>query len=863
MANNIPGLTYRSQPAAFVRQNTLGRAAAAAGGARIPCIMGEGEAEETVVESALGGGQDGVNSDFSGTNSPTGRHFQLSTIGLVENRTRILLNGADLTVLEANIDTSAFDNRYDVRLERSTGRIELQQAHLVSVGGTGASTQYYSMSSTSPNVGNGYPVLTSSSLVDTSAPAETWTIRCISVVKDGVGDRISGEATFSVSGSTSGIIKDANGNPYRWKSDGVTVSNGILSFSIVEGSGLVFDVGDRFTVEVDSGVLEANDTLEARYIPTLSVNDPELFLSPEDLFAKHGRPSSTNTLSLGAQMAFENGAPAVLALQAKPSVPRKTAETLISPDNLLTEATEGASGNADIEDTIFPLSVDGRPDTDTTINVYVLNPDGTESQLGLTKVDFYDTDYSTVASTYSGFVNSATLSQSYTVVETEQVEQSGIDGYVISLDSLEISFTADSAAFTQDHLATGEGDVGKELHFLDPTGLAGASGSFAVYTITEVGDGYGDTSYVIAQRSSGPTLTGTEFFEDVTWHLVDPNDTSVQFAVTDDVATNNLLSGKGLRIEYIDQKDADFFDTNWGSAYEALETADCQIVVPLPTQTISNIFQAGRSHVETMSNVGNRKERTVLIGAIQGLDPDDLVGRTQAAVENIGVLEGIQGDDAEEVLEGNIEDLADYSVTAAYSTSFRTVYMAPDEIVRNINGTNTILAGYFMTPALAGFLAGQSNVAEPPTYKILTGFSILRDKVYKQFTLDELADAGVLVVQPVAGGGRMLHGLTTTQSGIPEEEEISIVGIRDQVARALRNSMIPFIGTVQRSTTIAAITDTISSTLDALISQGLLTGKGAVSVSRDASEPRQINVVVQVSPAAPINWIFVDLTFAI
>lgn len=860
MSNNIPGINRRIQPGTIVRQRTLQRAAAAAGGARILCIIGEGEVEEVVIDSAQGGGSDGVNSDFSGSNNPTGRHFQLGSTSLIANRTSLLLNGAQLDVLEAQIDSNAFDNRYDARVDPNTGRVELQRAHLVSVGGTAGSPIYYTDFAT--NTGSGAPTLTSDSLVDTSAPAETWTLRVVSVVRDGYGDPISGEATFSVSGSTSGIIKDSDGNPIRWRSDGTTVSNGILSFSISEGV-VPFEVGDRFTVEVDSQVLEQNDQLVARYIPTANLEDPELFLDPEALFDKHGQPSSSNTLSLGAQMAFENNAPAVLALQAKPPLPRKTSETLIAADNPLTDATEGASGAADIEDTIFPLDLGAMPDADTQINIFVVDSDGSETQLQLTKVDFYDTDYSTVASTYTGFVTDGSISQSYTVVQVPEVEQSGIDGYVLSPGGDTITFTSETASFSQDRVATGEGDVGKDLYFFDPTALAGASGSFAVYEITEVGDGYGDTTVVTATRSSGPALTGPTSFSDVIWHVVDPNDESVQFAITDDVAINNLTAGKGLRIEYIDQQDADFFDTNWSSALQELEASDCQIVVPLPTQAISNIFQATRSHVEAMSAPANARERITIIGAINGLDPDDLVGRTQAAVENIGILEGIQGDDAEEVLENNIEDLANYSVTDAFGGSFRTVYMAPDQIVRNINGTNTVLSGYFMAPALGGFLSGQGNVAIPPTFKILTGFSILRDRVYRQFTLDELADAGVLVVQPVAGGGRMLHGLTTSQSGIPEEEEVSIVAIRDQTSRALRNALRPFVGTVQSGTLIPAMTDTVSRTLDAMISQGLLASKGAISVARDDSEPRQINVRVQVAPTAPVNWVFIDVTFAI
>ena len=64
-------------------------------------------------------------------------------------------------------------------------------------------------------------------------------------------------------------------------------------------------------------------------ISELDVNDPEFFTSADRFYRKHGLPSSENTLSLGAQIAFENGAPGILAVQCKPSVARKISQVLI------------------------------------------------------------------------------------------------------------------------------------------------------------------------------------------------------------------------------------------------------------------------------------------------------------------------------------------------------------------------------------------------------------------------------------------------------------------------------------------------------------------------------------------------------
>lgn len=868
MVNQIPGITRRVQPNVFTRIRTRQRVNAAAGGIRDVVIIGEGEREETLVLSASGGGADGVNPAYNGSNSPDGRHFLISKTNLIEGRSSILKNGIPLVVLEGSISTSPFDSRYGARVDALTGRVELQRAHIEDVGGD-TSVLLYKPSAA--NVGNGTASVSSTSLVDTNAPSETWTARVSSIVVDSLGDPVPGEAILSVTGSVSGQIFDSNGSPVLWKSDGVFVDNGILNVAFSEGSA-AFHVGDKFTIKIASGVLQEGDTLEARFIAEEDLNDPELFDTPGDLFAKHGDPSVANALSLGAQMAFENGAPRVMALQARPPVPRKTSQVLIAGYDALT-GSGGATGNADVEDTIFPLSVGALPDADLAVALFLINSDGTETQLGLNKEAFYNSTYTSLAAAYSSFVTNVSLSNTYTVFQSPQVEDSGNDGYVTVLSATEIQFTSSTAAFAADRVDAGEGDIGKEIVILSPNTIAGTPPAYGRYTITEIGDGYGAVNTVkatgvISSPPAFPTLPAVgSGYSNVVWQIQDPSDLGTYVAITDDVATTQLDNTpaikSGLRALYVDIKDSQFFDTNWALAYETMETVEVQFVVPLPNATYSNIFSGGKIHVEKMSNILNAKERVLLVGSMPGLTPNNLIGRDLAAVEDIGVLEGIQGDDPEEVLGGNIEDLADYNVEAAFGDSFRVVWMHPDQIVRNLSGTNTFLPGFYMAACLGGFLAGQTQISEPPTFKTLTGFNILRNKVYRNVTLDELAEAGVLVVQPVTGGGRMLHGLTTTSSNAAEEEEISIVGIRDFVARVLRNTMRPFVGKVNSATLLAEISAGVDKVLRSLVSQGLLTGVGAISVQRNPAEPRQVDISVEVAPAGPINWIFMDITVSL
>ncbi|MFA5023439.1 MAG: hypothetical protein WC523_00580 [Patescibacteria group bacterium] len=848
---NIAGVPNYVQPGVYSRVRSIRRSISIPGGLRVLAIMGLGQAEETVVLDAEGGGLDGVNPDFSGSDAPDGRHFILSKFPLVAKRTALTLDGIPLTGVEEAITTSAFDSQYDYRLEPATGRIELQRAHLVDQGGL------YAPPGTS-NVGNGS--ISTVSLLDIDAPTETWTIKATSVIRDAYGDPISEETTFSAIGSVSGQILDAYGSPIVFISDGITRDNGILQIAITEGA-TPFDRGDRFTVKVASKVLTVGQTLEANYIASADLNDPEFFVDSNALYQKHGFPSESNTLSLGASMAFENGAFGVMAVQTKPSIARRTSTVLLTANDPLTASTEGFPpvGNpvtsADVDAFQYPIA-SGTPDADTDVHIFVIDKTtGEETQISPTKVDFYNAVIT--ADIYNDFINNAGYTFSYTVVEKSQVEDEGTDGEVTIGGS---TFTADSASFSANNLDLGEVDTSKQIRIL-PTDLYGvdASDVAGTYDISAVGDGFGDDTVV--------TLSGANWASshtDLRWELVDSADTSAYLLLTSDLYTSGTIArGDGLRATFIDADDADFYDTSWATAFEALEAVSCQIVVPLPTDTISIIQRAAIAHCELMSNTANQHERVALIGAISGITTEALVGRELVAVEDIGILEGVQGDDVEEVLAGNIEDLANYDVRVNFGDTFRAIYFWPDEIVRVINGTNTTIDGFYMAAAAGGLLAATANVSIPLTHKVLTGFSILRSKVRRPFTLNELGDRGISVVQPVTGGGQILHCKTTTSSGDPLEEEPSVVFIRDNTAQSLRDALSGFIGQPQDPTLTASITSVVVKVLQSLTAKGYLAAYRNINVVRDEVDPRQINVSVEVEPILPLDWIYVDISVGI
>lgn len=748
----------------------------------------------------------------------------------------------------------------------------------------------------SSGIGNDFKIVATNAFVDETGADTIFDSRDVGKVLLVTGDA---EDRYTVTAVTDGRnIDGATDSVLRVHKYGdsstffpTLESEQTTSYSLVETNGLLtigvdginattaFEVGDKFTFKVSSKVLAKDDVLEARYIATANLDDPEFFTEPSQLFSKHGNVSTLNTLSLGAQMAYENGAPGILAIQCKPSVPRKTEVTLIDE-----KSSAGVGGiqvdksNYELNDVMFSIPIEktggyrkGRPDSDTAVAILRIR-DGVESQIFPNKSAFYSSAQGDIAGKQEFMNSSSTYSYSYTITDSPVKEYgSGSDG-AITLSGTTASFSSATFNFDAEH-------AGKKILIKSLTNKNGVVLDDDSDIKTYLGAGFSEdttTTFLDTVTISSITSDSTVVLSGA--FNATNTATNIRFTVIDDSDTTNtgaslllnkqifesnaLKNGDGLKIKYIDQNDADFFDTNWFNAFDKLEAYDTQIIVPLPDQTKSNIFQAAVSHCEIMSSIANRKERVALIGAISGVDDQALIGNKLVAIENIGIVEGIQGDDVEEVLNGDIEDLQNFKLSDNF-TSNRCVYFFPDQIVRNIVGTNTLIDGYYVAAAAGGRLAGTQNVAIPLTNKVLTGFNILRDKVYKQSILNSLGNEGATVLQPVAGGGRILAGRTTSNSGYVEDEEISIIFIRDRVKQIMRSSLQGYIGIVQDVGTDALIRARVISILNSLVTQGLIESFSNATVERDKVDPRQINVLFRFVPIYPVNYVFIDIEVGI
>lgn len=923
--SNIPG-AQGILPSVVTDIQTNSAGISVPGGPLIASIIGLGSRAEVIIANALGGGSDGLDPTFTSSNGADGRHFQLSQFPIIQNRTTIFENGIPLVGTEGSITaTTVFPTNYQYMVDITTGHLLLQAAYIVNQGGA----NYVP----SPN-NIGLGTIQNLALVDMNAPNETWTIKCISVQRNNLNQPIAGTAVFTAFGTVSGSILDANGNVITWIANNTVVSNGILSFSIVEtenNSDVVispFNPGDSFNIKVASGVLPKNASLTATYIAVGDINNPTFFSNMPNISTKHGAASLSNTLTLGCQLAFANGTPGVMCVEAAPALPRRTSYILES---------NFPGMSTDVNDFIIPFAPGVVPDINSQIHVFVTNPSTeVETQLIPNQYPYY-TLGTAGQPTATEFVFSnaqppAGFSFDYTVIQSVETLNFATDGYLNADYSTQINAFFSSATVGEFNSSY----VGQQVQIIDSNNDANigtfevvavndgileirASGSppFAPFTVEgtnaihfqlidpSTGDvvggsvgtdgsvsspsgstaGFHSTAIVFSTFGSALELEGLQL--EITLSVDDNaglyvitgynsgtntltiaktfvTETGLKFEVQDPDLTSDYLvlnhnivpNGYSLRVTIVDERDASFYDAGWELALASLETQEVSMVCPLPQQTISIIFQNTVQHCITMSGPTYRKERVALIGAINGLMPDNLTGAEPAAVESLGILEGIQGNTVAEVLAGDTEDLLNYSVPDAFGDTYRCFYFFPDQIVVQAGADQQIVDGFYLAAAASGWWSGQTYVANPLTNKVLSGFTILTSRTYNELVLQQLAAAGVTTLDQVAGGGLVNWGLTTTQSGFPEEQEQSIIFIRDTIAKALRAGFAGFIGQPGTGNTTANMIARAQSLFKSFVSQQLITNYANIVVQQDPVEPRQWDITASVSPVYPINWIY-------
>ena len=263
-----------------------------------------------------------------------------------------------------------------------------------------------------------------------------------------------------------------------------------------------------------------------------------------------------------------------------------------------------------------------------------------------------------------------------------------------------------------------------------------------------------------------------------------------------------------------------------------LQEGDKVTVNYLPDPSVIDLIATSQlavlNHCQIMSETKNRQERTCLFGSYEFVDLDF-------------ILDPITGIDAN------------------FGSTKRAMFFWPGGPFMNrvIGGEAQIIDGQYLAACAAGYFASRP-LPTSLTNKTLTGFTINSNQ---KLSIDEsnlVGGSGIAIVAPLAAGGRVVAGITTTNSGNAVEEEYSVVRIADYTAKTVRKALQnAFIGGLITVNTPRDVKITTQKILASLQSQGIITAFQGVNAVVDPNEPRQINVTFDITPIFPLNWIFI------
>jgi hypothetical protein len=905
-------------PGVFTNIVTQSQGASVPGGARIACIIGTGARSEVIVASAVGNGKDGLDGYYVSTTNADGRHFTLQLAPIVSNRTQLFRNGVLLRGLEAQIDQNPFSNAYDYRIDIATGHIELQRAHLVDQGGT-----FYTIGVTNVGQGSlqnlslvdvnapneTWTIKCVSVQRNNLNQPIAGTARFVAFgsisgnVLDANGNPVIWVANNQTATNTILKFSILETTPAFREGDYFTirVASGVLSKndSLTATYIAVIDLNDPVffdnvkDINTKHGAVTLDNTLSLGCQLAFANSPPGIMClqAAPPLPRRTSYELETNFLATSLNvndfiipLPFGASPDPNSAIHVFVTNPASDVEKQLLP-NKFTFFTLGTAGNPTVSQFVFD---NANPPAGNSFSYSIIQQ---SASINFGQDGYINRDLLTQINAIFGS-GSITFDSTYVgkeLVVIDATNHANVGTFaIVGVANGNLQIRAETVPPFADFI----NETGVSFQLLDPVfylpvaGSSGSDGALAAIPNTATGDfssvavnfaGFNPvvselklqiTSALNASNVGIYDITG---YDSITNTLTIAksfvSEHSLKFEIVDPAQTSDFLvlnhnvvpNGYSLRVTIVDIKDASFFDAGWETALAVLEAQELDILVPLPQQTISVIFENCLNHCITMSNIENRKERVLFIGAINGLLPANVTGAKPAAVEDIGVLEGIQGATIADILSGNTEDLTNYSVPAAFGETFRSVYFYPDQIVVQVGTQNQIIDGFYIAAAAAGFESGDTNIANPLTHKNLSGFTILRSRMFSQTILRQLASAGITVLQPIAGGGQVIWGITTTQSGFPQEQEISVIFIRDRIAKSLRAGFDGFIGTPENPDTRATLLTRAIGLFRGFKGQGLIIDFGSVTVAQDTVDPRQWNIGAVVQVVEPIDFIFITV----
>lgn len=267
-------------------------------------------------------------------------------------------------------------------------------------------------------------------------------------------------------------------------------------------------------------------------------------------------------------------------------------------------------------------------------------------------------------------------------------------------------------------------------------------------------------------------------------------------------------------------------NSSWQAAFDALQTEDVQIVVPVTGD--ATLHAMANTHCQSMSAANAKKERVAIVGGVAGESV------TQAKTRAVN----LNSDRCQLVFPGGL----DYSTDGL--------------------GTISTIPPYMIAAQKAG-LSASLLPAQSATNKNL-GLRGVELKL-KPSEIDDLVYNGVTVVsQPSPRQGfKIVQDITTWQADRRySRRELSTKVALDYTSRQLRDALSERIGQSNGPLLQAQVKADVTTVLDSLTRQGVLIGGPNVPSYTNLTVSAQGDVVqvsVQVSVAVPANFFFITI----
>jgi len=249
------------------------------------------------------------------------------------------------------------------------------------------------------------------------------------------------------------------------------------------------------------------------------------------------------------------------------------------------------------------------------------------------------------------------------------------------------------------------------------------------------------------------------------------------------------------------------------------------VITPLATDP--QIFSYLNQHCVFMSAPRQEGERTGIIGTAVGTTP-------------LGVAAIAKG-------------LASELMVMVYPDAF--VISVTDSLG---NTFTQLVDGSFCAAALAGSTCNPSiDVASPFTRRQILGFTSL-GRILDPTDANQVAVAGVSVIEQVDTGMRVRHGLTTrTDTVITRTPSVTLT--IQFVQQTLRRVLDPFIGQKFTGAILKAVQSQVTGTFGQLIDQQIVAQVAAINVAVDPNDPTIMRLEAVYVPVFPLEYIVATL----